>query len=151
MRSITKLIATFFYAGYLPIAGGTISAFLALGLYYFIKDNTIIYACVVLFMVFLGFLVSSRAEKIFGKKDAAEITIDDASGMLIALFLIPQQLIYIILAFVIYRVFDILKVPPIRKVENLKGSSGIMLDDIIAGLYTNLIIHTIHYIVLAIR
>ena len=146
MQNAIKLIATFFYVGYFPVAKATVSAFAALAIYYFIKDNTIVYAGVVFFMVSLGFFVSGKAEKIFGKKDAPEITIDDACGMLIALFLIPQNLIYITAAFFMYRAFDILKVPPSRRIENLKGSSGIMLDDIIAGLYTNVAIRIIYLI-----
>ena len=145
MQNAIKLIATFFYIGYSPVARGTMSALSVLVVYYFVKDNPAIYVCTALFMILLGFLVSGKAEKIFGKKDAPEITIDDACGMLVALFLIPQNINYITAAFFMYRAFDILKVPPTRKIENLKGSSGIMLDDIIAGIYTNIILQTIHY------
>ena len=145
MQNAIKLIATFFYTGYSPVAGGTISSLLVLAVYYFVKDNPAIHACAALGMIFLGFLVTGKAEKIFGKKDAPEITIDEACGMLVALFLIPQNIIYIAAAFFMYRAFDILKVPPMKKIENLKSSSGIMLDDIIAGVYTNIILQAIHY------
>jgi len=146
MQNVIKLIATFFYIGYSPVAGGTLSALSVLAVYYFVKDNPAIHACTALFLILLGFLVTSKAEKIFRKKDAPEITIDDACGMLIALFLIPQNIVYIAAAFFIYRAFDIFKAPPMRKIENLKGSSGIMLDDIVAGVYTNIVIHAIYLI-----
>lgn len=151
MHNVIKILATFFGIGYLPFATGSLAAVAALAVYYFIKINPVIYTAVTLLLIFLGFWVSDRAERIFGKKDASQITIDDACGMLVALFLVPQKLAYIVAALFIYRLFDILKVPPIGRLEGLKGGAGVMLDDIVAGIYTNLILQTIRYTLYAIR
>jgi len=137
--------------GYAPVAQGTLAALAALVVYYLVRDNAWLFAGSTLFLVILGFLVSGRAERIFGKKDASQITIDDASGMLLALFLIPQRQAYIIAAFILYRMFDILKVQPAKRFEDLKGSPGIMLDDIVAGIYANLILQIVRCTLYVIR
>jgi len=146
MQTIIKIFATFFYIGYLPVARGTLSALAALVLYYFVKDSLLCYTLTTLFLILAGFLVSGKAENIFNKKDASEITIDDASGMLVALFLIPQKPVYIITGFLLYRLFDITKIPPLKKIETLKGSAGVMCDDLVAGIYTNLILQALRLI-----
>jgi len=151
MQSIIKITATFFGVGYAPVAQGTLAALAALVVYYLVRDNAWLFAGSTLFLVILGFLVSGRAERIFGKKDASQITIDDASGMLLALFLIPQRQAYIIAAFILYRMFDILKVQPAKRFEDLKGSPGIMLDDIVAGIYANLILQIVRCTLYVIR
>lgn len=146
-----KIIATFFGVGYAPVAQGTLAALAVLPVYYLVRGNSWLFAGSTIFLIILGFSVSGRAERIFGKKDASQVTIDDASGMLLALFLIPQRPAYIIAAFILFRMFDILKVPPAKRLEGLKGSPGIMLDDIVAGIYANLILQTIRYALYAIR
>lgn len=140
MQTIVKTIATFFYIGYLPGPKGTFSALAALLVYCLIKGSILSYILITLILCLLGFLVSGRAEEIFGRKDAPQIVIDDACGMLVALFLVPQRLVYIISAVVLYRVLDIIKAPPIRRLEGLKGAPGVMLDDIVAGIYTNILL-----------
>ncbi len=88
----------------------------------------------------LGFLVSGKAEGIFGKKDAQCIVIDEASGMLVALLFLPYDIKLVIIAFCLFRTLDILKPYPIKKLQELKGGFGIMADDIAAGLCVNLIL-----------
>jgi len=142
VQKIIKLFATFFYIGYAPEAQGTLASLAALFLYYFVKDNLSLYIFTVLFLIVSGFLVSGKAEEIFKKKDASQITIDEASGMLVALFLIPPTWPYVIVGFILFRLLDIIKPQPIRKLEGLKGSAGVMLDDIAAGVLTNVILQT---------
>ena len=140
MGKLTKLIATSFYLGYLPVAGGTVSAFFALAIYYAVKDNVLIYAVTMSVLILMGFLTGGRAERIFGRKDDSRITIDETSGMLVALFMVPQRLSYVAAGFILFRLFDILKPPPIKWLEKLKGSPGVMCDDIAAAVYANLAI-----------
>jgi phosphatidylglycerophosphatase A len=147
MQTIIKLIATFGYIGYLPGPKATIASCAALVLYWIVKGTMLGYGIVTACLLVLGFLVSGRAERLFGKKDAREITIDDACGMLLALFLVPPSLPFVVGAFVLYRAIDILKIPPLRRLENLPGAAGVMLDDVAAGILTNIVIHTVRYIV----
>jgi len=143
-NTIIKFIATFFYMGYIPIASGTATSLGALGLYYFVKGNLPLHAVLIVVLLILGFLLSGRAERIFQEKDAHQITIDEAAGMLIALFLIPQELPYIASAFILFRLFDILKVPPLKRIEKLPGSAGVMLDDIVAAIYANVLVQIVY-------
>ena len=143
MRIIIKLISSCFFLGYFPFMSGTIASLAGVGLYLLIKDNNIAYLITMLVVIILGFLTCGKAEDIFGKKDSGKIVIDELAGILIALYFLPFRLSYLIAAFVIFRVLDILKPYPLRKIENLKGSCGVMLDDIAAAVCTNVIMQII--------
>lgn len=91
----------------------------------------------------MGFLLSGRAEKIFNKKDAGCIVIDEVSGMLLSLIFIPYDIKLVIMAFILFRILDALKPFPSDRLQNLTGSIGIMSDDIVAGLYTNIILQVV--------
>lgn len=137
---IYKTIASIFYIGYLPVTPGTLGSLAALILYYFINHNFIVNGIVILIIIILGFLTAGRVEKIFGEKDPGEIVIDEFAGMLISLYRLPPTMGYVVTGFLLFRFFDIVKPRPIRNIEKLKGSLGIMSDDIIAGVYTNMIL-----------
>jgi phosphatidylglycerophosphatase A len=139
-----KIIASVFYVGYLPVASGTQGSLAALVLYYFICHNAILMAAVIFVVIILGFIASGRVEKIFGEKDPGEIVIDEFSGMLISLYSLPPTMGYVVAGFLLFRFFDIVKPKPIRNLEKLKGSLGIMSDDIVAGLYTNIILQVFY-------
>lgn len=140
MKFPHKLIATLFYVGKIPFAPGTVSSVAAFLLYLAIKDNPFIMAAAILLFTALGFISAGRAEALFKKKDPGCIVIDEFAGMLIALFLVPRGLTYAVAGFFLFRFFDVTKIQPIKKMESLAGGKGIMLDDVVAGLYTNLIL-----------
>jgi len=139
IKKIIELVSTVFYVGYLPISG-TMASLVGLLIYFLINKNNLLYTIVLAVILILGFLVSGKAEKIFNQKDSRNIVIDEVSGMLIALFLLPVRLPIIIIAFFLFRAFDTIKPPPADRLQNLRGSAGVMLDDIFAAIYTNLII-----------
>ncbi|MDD5730142.1 MAG: phosphatidylglycerophosphatase A [Candidatus Omnitrophica bacterium] len=140
LKSFVKFISTFCYIGYLPFAPGTFASLAALVIYFLAKGNILNLA--VLFTV-LGFLVSGRAERVFDRKDSPRIVIDEVSGMLISLLFLPYNPKVAVCAFVLFRIFDISKPAPLRRLQNLRGSSGVMLDDIAAGLYANIILQVV--------
>lgn len=146
MRRLVELISTIFYIGYLPVAPGTLGSFSALFLYYFIKNSPAAMGIAIGLSIFLGFLTAGKAEELFGGKDASEIIIDEFAGMLVALYLLPVTMGYIVSAFLLFRFFDIVKPAPINKLERLDGSLGIMTDDLAAGVYANLILQVIYRI-----
>jgi phosphatidylglycerophosphatase A len=80
---------------------------------------------------------AGRAERIWGH-DARHIVVDEAAGMAITLLLMPPGLRVALLAFVAFRVFDVLKPFPGRRAEGLPGGYGVVMDDVIAGIYANL-------------
>jgi len=94
-----------------------------------------------LFIFFAGVFVSSKYSSELGKKDPRKIVIDEACGQLLVLFRLPNTWFLLLLGFLLFRLFDITKPYPIRKVENLKKGWGIMTDDIVAAVYTALIVH----------
>jgi phosphatidylglycerophosphatase A len=137
------ILSTFFYVGYLPFIPGTFGSAAGILLFYLIKDNDVFYILFTLIMVILGFSVAGRAEKIFNKKDAKCIVIDEVSGMLLSFMFLPYDIKLVIMGFILFRIFDSLKSYPANHMERLEGGIGIMSDDIIAGLYTNLILQVV--------
>ena len=155
-EKIVKLLATFFYSGYSPLVPGTAGSGFALILYLLIRGNPLLFAAVTLAVTGLGFLTAHRAERIFNKKDDKKIVIDEAGGMLLTFFglpfsgpsflfrfalpALPEINLFLISGFVIFRLIDWLKPYPLRRLESLPGSYGVMLDDLGAALYANLIL-----------
>lgn len=142
-KVIVKSISTFFYVGFLPFMPGTFGSLSGILLYYFIKDNYFIYIASTIGLIVLGFLVTSEAEKIFNRKDSSYIVIDEVSGMLLSLMFIPYDVRLVIVAFVLFRILDTLKPYPAGLLQNLKGSIGIMGDDIVAAAYTNIVLQIV--------
>ena len=140
MRRLIKVTTSFFYIGHSPFMPGTLGSLAGLLIYFVVKDKFPIYAFSVVFLFVLGILFSTEAEKIYKRKDAQMIVIDEACGMMLSMFLVPYNFWIMILGFVLFRIFDILKPPPARAIEKFSGSFGIMFDDIIAAIYTNFIL-----------
>jgi len=142
-KFIVLITGTFFYIGYLPLIPGTFGSLAGLGLFYLVKDSMPIYFLFTVALIILGFLVSGEAEEILNKKDARPIVIDEVCGMLLSLLFIPYDIKLTIIAFFVFRLLDTLKPFPSCALERLKGSAGVMSDDIIAGIYTNIILQVV--------
>jgi len=142
-KIIIKALSTFFYIGYLPFIPGTFGSIAGVFLFWFLKDNIQLYMLSVVFLIILGFSIAGRAERLFNIKDASCIVIDEVSGMLLGLIFIPYDIKLIIIGFFLFRLLDTLKPYPAGALEELKGSIGIMGDDIVAGLYTNIILQVV--------
>jgi phosphatidylglycerophosphatase A len=135
-------IATGGYVGYLPIAPGTAGSVLGLVLAWLLSTVNVYVQIVLIAGLFvLGVLTSSRAEGWFGVKDHSAIVIDEIVGMVLALFLLPFQSIYVVAAFIAFRVLDILK--PMAALERLPGGWGIMCDDVVAAFLANALLQGI--------
>ena len=143
MRKRIKLITSFFYLGHSPFMPGTMGSLGGLIVYFLVRDNEILYGFSILFLFVLGIIFSGEAEKIYKRKDAKMIVIDEACGMLLALFFVPMNMFAVILGFFLFRILDILKPQPARRMEKLTGSLGVMFDDIVAAIYTNLVLQII--------
>jgi phosphatidylglycerophosphatase A len=148
--------------GYLPLAPGTWGSLVGIALYMVVRgvlmtalwDVTVefklnlfhlFYAIIAFEMIFaaglalVGVWSASHTEKLSGKKDPSKVVIDEVAGQFIALlpvpFIIDAAWWSIILAFILFRFFDIVKPYPARKLESLESGLGIMADDIVAGVY----------------
>jgi len=140
MQRAIKLITSVFYLGHIPVMPGTLGSLGALAIYYFINNNTALYIIITIVIFLAGMFLCGASEKIYGRKDPEEVVIDEACGMMLSLMFVPYSIRIMIAGFILFRIFDILKPPPLRKIESLAGASGIMLDDVAAAIYTNIIL-----------
>ena len=138
-----KFLGSGFYTGYIPFASGTFGSVAGLMIYYIpgFEKPIILIPAIILFTI-LGIFIGNKFEINYGK-DPAECTIDEVVGMWISLILLPKKFYISIFAFIVWRIFYIIKPAPARQAEKLNGGLGIMMDDIIAGLYTAILVNAI--------
>lgn len=136
---IHLLTATLFGVGYTPLCPGTASCVVALIIFILIKGQ-IYFLIFTILIVIIAFIASARAEKLFGIKDCKLIVIDDFAGMLITFLFIPKETEFLVTGFFLFRMLDMLKIPPADKIEKLPGASGVVGDDLVAGVYANLML-----------
>lgn len=94
-----------------------------------------------LFFAVAGVWAASRAEVLLGEKDPGRVVVDEIAGQMVALLFLPMTVPILVIAFFVFRVLDVFKPWPARRLEDLPGGSGIMADDLMVGLYANLILH----------
>ena len=141
-----KLIGSGFYTGYSPVASGTIGSLFALMIYLIPGFEHVIIILPVISISFLyGIYLGNKFEAEYGK-DPAQCTIDEFVGTWISFVALPKSFWIIVIAFLIWRILDIIKPPPARKLEKLKGGLGIMIDDVVSGIYTLIIMHLVVYL-----
>ncbi len=138
---LIKASATFFYAGLVPVAPGTMGSFVGLLLFLCVYTRPWLYVATFLFVAALGFFSARRAGKLVGRQDPGEVVIDEVGGIFLVFFMVPVGWVSLVLGFVLYRALDVFKPYPARRLERLPGSLGIMSDDLLCGVYTNLILH----------
>ncbi|MDZ7641096.1 MAG: phosphatidylglycerophosphatase A [Desulfurivibrio sp.] len=147
MDKLILLLATGFGLGRLPKAPGTWGTLLAFPTHWAIMGLTPpVYALILAAFIILAVIVAGIAEKILDKADPGQVVIDEVAGMLIALIAIPTTPLAWLLAFVFFRFFDILKPFPIRLLDQrCHGGLGIVLDDLLAGLYALICLQLLFY------
>jgi len=93
-------------------------------------------------VVFLGLAVRAAGitEQILGQRDPGVIVVDEVAGMLVSLYLLPASWGFLVGGFFLFRLFDITKPFPVRHLERIPGGAGVVLDDVMAGLYANLVL-----------
>lgn len=139
-----KIVASVFFIGYLPLIPGTFGSLAGIGLFYLLQGSGwAVYFLTIFCVLVLGLLTSSRMEILLNKKDPGCIVIDEVVGMLIVLSFMPADLKIVILGFLIFRILDTLKPFPAGRLQNLHGAVGVMSDDLIAAVYTNIVLQVI--------
>ena len=139
------MLATGCYAGYIPIASGTFGTLIAIPLCYLVSRLDPLQA-ILLLGLFTGFAVwmSGEAEELFNSKDSSLIVVDEMAGFLVTLFLIPWSIKSVVIGFFLFRLLDIAKPFPIRRIEQkVRGGWGVVGDDVLAGIYANVILRII--------
>jgi len=137
-----KLIATGFGSGFVPLAPGTAGTIVGIPIYLIFSLLTWPYHLIALLVLTcLGCYLSGRAEEIFKEKDSPHIVIDEIIAFLYAMFLVTPTILHIFLGFILFRFFDIAKCFPADHFERrLPGGYGVVADDIVAGIYSNLVL-----------
>ena len=149
MIRLAFAIATVFKAGYIPIAPGTVGSIIGLLVFWLIKDyaSFTIEMFVAAALFFAGVWASTIVEQVLERHDPGVVIVDEVVGMLVALMLLPPTITVMFVAFLLFRVFDIIKPYPARWCEQLSRGWGIMMDDVVAGLYVNVLLHITLWIV----
>jgi phosphatidylglycerophosphatase A len=141
-----KFIGSGFYTGYSPYISGTVGSLAALIIYLIpgFEQLFVIIPAIIIFMVY-GIYLGNKFEVEYGK-DPGQCTVDEVVGMWISLVALPKTFGIVAMAFILWRLLDIIKPPPARNLERLKGGLGIMIDDVISGIYTLIIMHLVVYL-----
>ena len=138
-----KLFASALFTGYVPIMSGTVGSAVGL-IFYFIPrfETPFFFGAIILIVLLVGMKASTIMEKRYGH-DPSEVTIDEVVGMWISLIFLPKTIAIACIAFFIFRFLDIVKPFPAHKFDRMTGGFGIMMDDVIAGIYTNIILQLV--------
>jgi phosphatidylglycerophosphatase A len=140
LSPVIKVFASGLYSGYAPFASGTFGALVGLLIYLvpsFERSTVILPSCAVVFV--FGSFAAGRMEEVYGH-DPSYVTIDEVLGMWISLLFLPKSLFVIVGAFFLFRAFDVFKPWPARIFDRMRGGWNIMLDDVVAGVYANLVL-----------
>ena len=143
MKNFTKYFATLFGIGFISLAPGTFGSLFAILIWYvFINFFSIFYFILIfLFVLCVSFYFTDIYLDNYKKKDPSEVIVDEFLGQSIPLIFVPNLNTFeVLVAFISFRFFDIYKIYPINKMEDLKGSYGVILDDIVAGIYSLIIL-----------
>lgn len=147
MRKLNQWIASCLGIGYLK-GGGTIAAIFTALIWWLLRDADHFTGWSVLItglIILAGTLTATNVEPDWGK-DSSRVVIDEVAGMCVSLLFVPVSVLSVLSGLVLFRFFDIVKPGYIRKMEKLPAGKGVMADDLLAGVYSNLIVHVILYL-----
>ena len=134
----SKIIATGFFTGYSPIAPGTAGSLIAVLIYWvFINSN---FQLLILSAIFfaIGVITSGEFEKRDGH-DPSIVVVDEIVGMWVALLFVQKEIGTVLFSFFVFRIMDVIKPPPAKNFDRMNGGIGIMMDDVVAGVYANVL------------
>lgn len=147
-EKVVMFIATGCFIGKIPFAPGTFGSLAGILLCFILSKTSepVAIFCIILFIIF-SIWIAGDAEKILKIKDPGSIVIDEIAGMAVTLIGLPFNLFYVATGFIIFRVLDITKPFPIRYIEKrISGGAGVVLDDVAAGIFGNIILRIIFFL-----
>ena len=145
MRTLILFLATGAYSGYAPVASGTVGSLVALPFIFFsarlFHVSAVLQLCILVLAIAAACGIAGIAEQYLDEHDSGKIVVDEIVGFLTATALLEVTLPRLVVAFFLFRLFDILKPPPARYFDQrVPGGAGVVLDDVCAGIYANLIV-----------
>ena len=145
-RFLVTALATGFGTGYTPFASGSVGSIPPwLIAYFIIKNDQLTFAIVTVVSIMISIWIAGEGEKYFGH-DSKKIVIDEWAGMFVTLLFIPYSLTNYLIALVAFRALDVIKIFPARQAEQLPGGWGVTMDDVVAGVQSNLATFLIIYL-----
>jgi len=149
-RVAAELIGTVFYIGKLPLAPGTWASIFAVLCWYFLFQsvNHFVLPAISIFLFLIGGIASDTIVKHSKEHDPSRIVIDEWVGQWVALSMMPINIRTGVVAFVAFRIFDIIKLGPVRKMEKIPGGWGIMADDVMAGIMAYFVVLIFNAVIL---
>ena len=148
MFFVSNLFVTFFYIGRFPFASGTLGSLVGVILWYYLISINLVFLILFFILYFIiSFILTNIYLKRSNKDDPSEVICDEIIGQLIPLSIISiaDDTYLILIAFISFRIFDIFKFYPANKAEELPGASGVILDDVIAGIYSLIVVFISKY------
>jgi phosphatidylglycerophosphatase A len=137
LNQVYHIIATLGYTGYIPCAPGTFGTAIGLFALLLIRPGDAVLLLLSIAFIIVGTISAHQIEKVLGR-DSGHIVVDEFCGYLVSVLFLPKSTGYLIAAFVLFRLFDIFKPRPINRIErSISGGAGVMLDDLMAGVYAN--------------
>jgi len=144
---LSEIICTIFYIGKIPLAPGTFGSLAAFLCWFFIKPyiSDPLFLLITGALFFIGIACSEIIVSTDNKKDPQYIVIDEWVGMWISLYLVPHEIIWGLVSFFFFRLFDIFKPGPIQVMDDMDDSIGVMMDDVVAGILACLVTQSLLY------
>ena len=142
-KKIYYAIGTVLGLGYLPIAPGTWGSLGGLLVCFLLHKYLYVYLACFVITFFLGVVAASKIEEDTGEKDPSIVVMDEFACIFPVFLFVPMTVLTIVVGFIIYRIIDIIKIPPMGPLEKIEGGWGIMLDDLVGGIYTNIILQVL--------
>jgi len=143
---IRKVGATCFFVGYFPFAPGTMGSLVTVAALWFLKDdlpfllgpeNALNYWWAIVTLTAISFFLCDKGKELFGRDDPKQTVFDEVVGQFITFFMIPISWRTLLLGFVLFRFFDIVKPFPVYRLEEIEGGVGVTMDDVAAGILAN--------------
>ncbi|MEJ2053029.1 MAG: phosphatidylglycerophosphatase A [Calditrichaceae bacterium] len=142
-RALIYIIGTGLGSGYTPKAPGTAGSLLAILIYYFFPLDSVYWLLISMLVFCAGVWSGTEIEKDKGE-DPGLVVVDEMVGQWLAVVILPHTFVTLLIGFILFRVFDIYKPYPINKSQELKAGWGIMIDDVLAGIYANIVLQLIY-------
>jgi phosphatidylglycerophosphatase A len=148
MDKIVIFFSSVFGLGYIKYASGTFGSLAGVLFWTLFVPDIYIFQIFMLAAIFIiSVLFSSLAEDIYNKKDDRRIVIDEVVGVWVSIAFLPKTFTFLFLGFLFFRIFDIGKPLFIGEVQKIKGGLGITIDDVIAGMFTNIILQILKFVI----
>ena len=133
--------------GYLPLMPGTFGSLVGVGIFLLLSRTVVGLLVAIVAITFAGIWAGSRTEELAGRKDPGKIVVDEVAGQLIAMlplaFFRQWSITAVMVSFVLFRFFDIVKPYPANRLQELNGGAGVMFDDLVAGVYGAIVVSII--------